>query len=263
MVVYPIFHRWNKTPLAVIEAETYQGALELAVSRRVSLLYADLKGSTLPGVSLEGADLRGADLSHASFQGASLRAADLRSAWLFGADLRGASLAAADLRHAGLGMADLRHVDLRDARLVGADLRGVLLNGAKLEGAILDWRWSVVALELLRGRLGEPEASSILADLAFDDDERPFTWLKVLIRHRARAESILGELAEHIRPGDNAPTILRRLTADLPDVDREHRLSPPSESRRRDSSHPDEPAAMNMLWTRRASRSARVHVKAQ
>ena len=75
------------------------------------------------------------------------------------------------MRHADLRMADLRGADLRGARLVGADFRGVLLNAARLEGAILDWRWSVVALELLRDRLGDAAATSVLADLAFDDEQ--------------------------------------------------------------------------------------------
>ena len=224
MLVFPIYHRWNKAAIAMIEAESYRDALELAVSRRLGLVYADLKGGKLPGAFLEGADLRGADLSSASLQGACLRTGDLRAARLFGTDLRGASLGAADLRHADLRMADLRGADLRGARLVGADLRGVLLNAARLEGAILDWRWSVVALELLRDRLGDAAATSVLADLAFHDDERPFAWLKVLIRHHAQLESMLGVLSEHIRPGDNAPNLLVRLTADV--TDEAGRLAP-------------------------------------
>jgi hypothetical protein len=266
MPIYQISHRWRTTPIAVVEAETSLRAVEMAARRRVSLLYSDLAGADLRGAVLDGADLRAADMSHAQLAGSRLRKADLRAARLFGADLGGASLDAADLRHADLRMADLRNASLRGARLVGSDLRGALLNAAKLEGATLDWRWSVVALELLRDRLGDA-ASPVLTDLAFQEDERPFAWLKLLVRHRSRAERILGVLSEHIRPGDNAPDLLRNLIADLaPGGPGPASSGAPAEAGRGDRrpriSPVDAPATLTMFWTRAGDKPARVTLEA-
>jgi hypothetical protein len=267
MPIFEISHRWSTTPIAVVEAETPFRAVEAAVRRRVSLLYSDLAGADLRGAVLDGADLRAADMSHALLDGSRLGKADLRAVKLFGADLGGAFLDAADLRHADLRMADLRNASLRGARLVGADLRGALLNAAKLEGATLDWRWSVVALELLRDRLGDA-ASPVLTALAFEEDERPFAWLKVLTRHHSQAERILGVLSQHIRPGDNAPNLLLSLIADI--VPEEHgqnssRAQP--QAGRGDGlscrSPADAPATLTMLWTRPPGEPAPVNIMAR
>jgi hypothetical protein len=267
MPKYTILHRWSTTPIAVVEARSYRHALEATVRGRVSLLYADLAGFRLAGASLERADLRGADLCHALLGGSFLRRADLRAAGLSGADLRDAFLGMADLRNADLRRADLRRADLRLARLVGADLRGALLNAAKLVGATLDWRWSVVALEVLRGRIGEDSESAILTDLAFEDDERPFGWLKVLIRHRAQAGRILAVLAEYIRPGDNAPGLLQNMVADLVPAAPDRPAVPASGDagrfgRETSLSFTDAPATLPMLWSRRASRTAPIELEA-
>jgi hypothetical protein len=181
----------------------------------VSLLYADLRGACLSGRRLRGGDLRGADCGGADASGADLSCADLRSARLADVDFRSALLRGADLRQADLRRADLRGADLRWARLCGADLRGAVFRGARLRGACLDWRWGALPLELLRGH---PEAarggSPTVARLAFAEDERPFCWLKTLLTEGLAGEWALGVLADHIRPGDNAPALLRRLTAD-------------------------------------------------
>ena len=139
----------------------------------------------------------------------------------------------ADLRQADLRQADLRLASLEGARLVGADLRGALLFGARLGGAVLDWRYSVIPLELLRQDRGaSQQGSKLVADLAFEDETRPFAWLKVVVRHRAAAEWAFGVLSRHIREGDNAPELLRKLTADAVQETRPAESSP-------------------MLWTRR------------
>ena len=52
MPIYQIIHRWNAKLIALVEAETYERALELAVERGVRLLYADLKGVELRGIPL-------------------------------------------------------------------------------------------------------------------------------------------------------------------------------------------------------------------
>ena len=160
MPLYPIFHRHGAAPIAVVEAETYREALEYAIRRGTRLVYADLKGIDVPRAFLARGDFRGADLRAARLEGVSLHKADLRAARLKGAVLEHACLWNTDLRHADLREADLRHANLKDARLVGADLRGALLIGAKLDGAILDWRWSTVALELLRGSRDRPGDAS-------------------------------------------------------------------------------------------------------
>jgi len=224
----------------MVEAESYPRALELAVARGVRLLYADLKGIKVRGTFLGEGDFRGAELSYAELAGVNLEAADLRAARLVGTDLREAVLLTADLRQADLRGADLRFANLEGARFVGADLRGALLTGARLERAILDWRWSPVAVELLRrDGAGSTAASTIMAELAFEDDARPFGWLKVLIRHGSQASAALAVFAKYIRPGDNAPGLLRSLAADLAPESPGGVGAPPSPP---------------LLWTRRAAR---------
>ena len=233
MPLYTVLHRWSATPIALVEAADFPRALALAVEQRVKLLYADLEGTVAPWAALEGADLRGADLSHAELPCANLQGADLRSVRGVGTYLRRALLGRADLRQADLRQADLRLASLEEARLVGADLRGALLFGARLAGATLDWRCSVIPLELLRQDRGaSQQGSKMVAELAFEDDMQPFAWLKVLARHREAADWAFAVLSRHIRQGDNAPELLRKLAAD---VGSQVRTSEPSP----------------MLWTRR------------
>jgi hypothetical protein len=264
---YSIFHRWSQMPIAVVEAETYKEALELAVRRGVRLVYTNFKGIDVSRAFLGGADLRGADLSHAELLGVSLHKADLRTARLVGTVLQHAFLWDTDLRQADLREADLRHANLKEARLVGADLRGALLTGAKLEGAILDWRWSVVAVELLRSHRGNSgNTLQVVADLAFEDDSRPFAWLKVLIRHGSQADWVLSVLSKYLRPGDNAPELLRRLAADLTPDARPQVVSPSSFGTEHGNPEPylspDAPATSPMLWTRRAAHEGPIILKA-
>jgi hypothetical protein len=215
MAHYPILHRWSSTPIVLVEAASFNRALEMAAQRQVMLRYANLQGVVAPGVVLEGADLRGADLSSAILPGARLQAADLRSAKLAGTFLQEALLRKADLREADLRRADLRAANLEGARLVGADFRGALFYGSRLNGAILDWRWSGIPLELLRqGRsAGEDERIVEINPLAADDP-RPFAWLKAILAHGSKGDRALEVLSRHIRPGDNAPELLRILAAD-------------------------------------------------
>ncbi len=239
MMTFPIFHRWSTRPIAMVEADTYPQALELAVARGVRMLYADLKGIKVQAADLEEGDFRGADLGGSELVRVNLRKADLRAARLVGADLRGASLALADLRQADLRSADLRQANLAGARLVGADLRGAVLTGAQLDGAILDWRWSAIPVELVR-RDGKCSiaALKLVAELAFQDDARPFAWIKRLGSGRGEQAALALEVfARSMRPGDNAPELLRRLAADVPSAWGGPGASPP--------------AVVPMLWTRR------------
>jgi hypothetical protein len=242
MPIYQIYHRWSAKLVALVEAETYPRALELAVARGVRMLYADLKGVKLRGIPLTKGDFRGAELSYADLAGANLEKADLRAAKLIETDLRQASLRTADLRQADLRGADLRFASLEGARLVGADLRNALLTGARLVRAVLDWRWSPIAVELLRqDGVGSIAASNVMAELAFQADVRPFDWLKVLIRHGSQASAALSVFSRHLRPGDNAPELLRSLAADLPAGPAEEVAAPLSSS--------------PLLWTRRAGQN--------
>ena len=206
------------------------------------MLYADLKGVKLRGISLTKGDFRGAEMSHAELTDVNLENADLRAAKLIETDLRQAVLRTADLRQADLRGADLRYASLEGAQLVGADLRCGLLTGARLERAILDWRWSPIAVELLRqDGVGSIAASKVMAELAFQEDVRPFHWLRVLIRRGSQASTALRVFSRHIRPGDNAPELLRRLAGDLPAGSAEEVTAPASSS--------------PLLWTLRAGRN--------
>lgn len=237
MAIHPMYRRWKTQPFAFVEAEGPTEALELSARNGADLTYADMRGIVAPGCFLPGAELRGVDFSGAELPGAYLRGSDLRASTLAGANLAGASLRQADLRHADLRNADLRRADLRDARFGGADLRGARLTGARLEGSVIDWRWGAFAVELLRGDSNcRGDAFRVVADLAFEDDERPFGWLRTLVRHADSLDWALAVLGRAILEGDNAPEVLRRLTADVHDaVD-------------------DAPAAASpqVFWTRRA-----------
>ncbi len=115
--------------------------------RKVSLMFADMRGARFVGSFLNDANLTGADL-----RGASLRASLIQRAVLVGADMRDAdvvraSLSEANLRDARLNRANLTWSDLSGADLRGADLRGASLvscpfvgtklGGTNLDGAVL------------------------------------------------------------------------------------------------------------------------------
>jgi len=252
MPIYPINHRYGGQPIAIVEAASPAQALERTVERGVGLLYADLKAIQGPRANLGGGDFRGADLSHARLSLVLLHGADLRAALLFRTDLQAALLRRADLRQADLREADLRNANLQESLLVGADLRGTMLTGARLDRAILDWRYSPVPLELLRqaGRGNAPAcASSLLAELAFHDDAKPFAWLRVLLRQESEGgiDWALGVLSRHIHPNDSAPEVLRRLAADAP-AGLENRIDSTSSVVRRDFE------SAPLLWTRRRTK---------
>jgi hypothetical protein len=233
MPVYPIYPRWSTRPLALVEAGSFLQALQRAVLQRVALLYADLKRVDASHGELANADLRGADLERARLNDAVLADADLRSAFLVDADLRGADLRGADLRGADLRGTDLRAANLERARLSGADLRGAQFFGARFQGAILDWRWSGIPLELLRQhRGGYQEGSKIVAELVFHEETRPFSWLGDVLHHPEKTDWVLRALAAHFQPSDNAPELLRRLVADLPDQPLQPAVEAPPETPR-------------------------------
>lgn len=215
-MIHPLFRRGKSRPFAMIVAEGTSNALERASRKGHSLAFADLQGIKAPGCSLPGVDLRGADLDGADLSLADLRAVDFRGATLVGSKWIGADLRRSSFRRANLRDADLRRADLSGAKFSGADLRGARLTGAKLDGALIDWRWSAFAVELLRR---DPDcrggAVSMVVNLAFEKDERPFGWLRELFREIETVDWAVTVLGRAILPEDNAPEVLRRLAADV------------------------------------------------
>ncbi len=215
MPIYSLLHRWTRSTVAVIEAPTYARALEWATRRGMSLIDVDLEGLVLRRAFLARADLRGAGVTGADLSGSYLRKADLRGADLKRTRLVQAFLGEADLRQANLREAVLSRADLRGAKIVGADLRGTILTGARLAGAICDWRWSAIPAELLRQHSGTPgDESRLVIEMAFYEDQRAWGWLKLLSAYGSLADWALAVLAKSVRDGDNAPELLRCLTAD-------------------------------------------------
>jgi uncharacterized protein YjbI with pentapeptide repeats len=241
MAIHSIHRRWKTRPFAMVEADGPAQALERTVRSGADLTYADLRGLVAPGCFLPGADLRGADFSAADLTNGYLRGADLRSSAFLGARLAYASMRQADLSKADLRDADMRRADLRDARFAGADLRGVRLTGARLEGALIDWRWSAFPVELLRRDADcRGDAFRAVAALAFDDDDRPFGWLRALVKRTDVLDWAFDVLGRAILKGDGAPEMLRRLSADV-DVEADA-LAPAVET------------GSQLFWTRRAPR---------
>ena len=119
------------------ENNTAKNTVEEAVSKKINLGGADLRGANLGGANLCDANLRGADLCDAYLRGADLRGANLGGANLCDANLGGADLGGANLCDAYLRGADLCDAYLRVAYLRGANLCGANLRGANLRGADL------------------------------------------------------------------------------------------------------------------------------
>lgn len=226
-MIDPLFRRWRVRPFALNEAGGVSAVLERAVREGHSLALADLRGVDALECSLPAADLRGASLDGAEFCLADFRAADFRGATLVRSRLVGSDLRRANFRRANLREADLRRTDLRGAKFSDADMRGVRLTGAKLDGALIDWRWGAFPVELLRRDPGcRGAAFPVVVELAFERDERPFAWLRELLRKTEIIDWAVAVLGRAILPSDNAPEVLKRLVADV-DVDAS-RFSPRS-----------------------------------
>lgn len=215
-MIYPLFRRWKTRPFALIESGGASSALERAAREGHSLVLVDLRGIDATECSLPAVDFRGADLDQAELSFADIREADFRGATMVRSRLMGSNLRRANFRRTNLRGADLRRADLRGARFLGADLRGALLTGAKLSGALIDWRWSAFPVELLRrDSCCRGAAVSAVVDLAFEKDDRPFGWLRELLRKTEIVDWAVSVLGRAMLPGDNAPELLRRLAADV------------------------------------------------
>jgi len=116
-----------------VEGETkairFKLAIELAVSRNISLNCAKLNYAELNYAKLNCAKLNCAKLNYAELNYAKLNYAELNYAKLNYAKLNGAELNGANLNGANLNGAELN----------GANLNGANLNGAELNGANWDF----------------------------------------------------------------------------------------------------------------------------
>jgi uncharacterized protein YjbI with pentapeptide repeats len=106
-------------------ALTIRDAMDEAVSKKINLGYANLRGTNLRGANLEGANLGGANLGGTYLEGANLRGANLRGTNLEGANLRG--------------------TNLRGTYLEGANLRGAKIYSMRVFSGLYDYQvWAVL-----------------------------------------------------------------------------------------------------------------------
>ena len=142
---------------------------------------------------------------------AGVTAERLSEMWRPGIDLSGANLSGADLSGANLSRANLRGADLRGADLGGAFLSGAFLHGADLTGAVVSWQSHDMIAEILRRAAADNPARRMLAGLILIS--RDWCWDEFLaldIDSELRRWA-LDELRQWVRPGDNAPEILKAI----------------------------------------------------
>ncbi len=168
-------------------------------------------GANLTGAKLRWANLSGAYLREADLREADLSGADLRGAFLRGANLSGADLSGADLRWAFLRRADLRWANLSWADLSGADLSGAFLRRADLSGAVVSWQSHDMIAEILRRAAADNPARRMLAGLILIGRDWCRDKFLALDIDPALREWALDELRQWVRPGDNAPEILKAI----------------------------------------------------
>ena len=97
------------------------------------------------------------------------------------------------------------------ANLTGADLSGAFLRGADLSGAEVSWQSHDMIAEILRRAAGANPARRMLAGLVLIS--RDWCWDEFLaldIDSELRRWA-LDELRQWVRPGDNAPEILKAI----------------------------------------------------
>ena len=142
---------------------------------------------------------------------AGMPAERLSEMWRPGIDLSGANLRGADLRRADLSGAILSGADLSGADLGGAFLSGAFLHGADLTGAVVSWQSHDMIAEILRRAAADNPARRMLAGLILIS--RDWCWDEFLaldIDSELRRWA-LDELRQWVRPGDNAPEILKAI----------------------------------------------------
>ena len=111
---------------------------------------------------------------------------------------------------------DLSGADLSGANLCGTDLggaflSGAFLHGADLTGAVVSWQSHDMIAEILRRAAADNPARRMLAGLILIS--RDWCWDEFLaldIDSELRRWA-LDELRQWVRPGDNAPEILKAI----------------------------------------------------
>jgi uncharacterized protein YjbI with pentapeptide repeats len=171
---FEIKNRWNGSMIFECDADSLKLAVELAISKRISLRDSDLSGSDLSGSNLRGSDLRGSNLRGSNLRGSDLRGSDLRVSDLRGSDLSGLNLRDSDLRGSDLSGSNLSGSNLSGSNLRGSNLRGSDLRVSDLRVSETDFysilqeaKTEVVGLykALLDGRINGSQYSGECACL--------------------------------------------------------------------------------------------------
>ena len=139
--------------------------------------------------------LRGKDLSHKNWSEKNLRCADLRMA----------DLSFTDLSYADLTRADLGKAILTRANLVGASLRGAYLRGAHLTDIKVNWKSHDLVAEILFREARDDYEKMQFAGLILI--ARDWCWDDFLFH--PQVPWAVRVLKKWVRPGDNAPDILK------------------------------------------------------
>ena len=152
------------TPTTVKECngkETFLKDLDLSLTDKVNLQFADFSGTNLenakfPKVNLKNAKFLSANLENAEFLSTNLTGvdfsdADLENAKFPKADLKnakfpGTTLTGVDFSHADLENANFSGVDLKDANFSGAVLKGVNFSHANFENTDITFSDMVLGL---------------------------------------------------------------------------------------------------------------------
>jgi len=126
-----IKNRWTAEVIFECDAESLRVAVELAVSKKVSLRASNLRGSNLSGSDLRGSNLRDSNLRDSNLSGSNLRGSNLRDSDLSDSDLSGSDLSGSNLRGSDLSDSNLSDSNLSDSNLSDSNLSDSDLSGIK------------------------------------------------------------------------------------------------------------------------------------
>ena len=129
-----IKNRWTAEVIFECDAESLRVAVELAVSKKVSLRASNLRGSNLSGSDLRGSNLRDSNLRDSNLSGSNLRGSNLRDSDLSDSDLSDSDLSDSDLSGSDLSGSNLRGSDLSDSNLSDSNLSDSNLSDSDLSG---------------------------------------------------------------------------------------------------------------------------------
>ena len=132
-----IKNRWTAEVIFECDAESLRVAVELAVSKKVSLRASNLRGSNLSGSDLRGSNLRDSNLRDSNLSGSNLRGSNLRDSDLSDSDLSDSDLSDSDLSGSDLSGSNLRGSDLSDSNLSDSNLSDSNLSDSNLSDSDL------------------------------------------------------------------------------------------------------------------------------